>query len=107
MTEGVATWAFKFALGHNCTPIVPARLEISLTYVCWCLQQMLVSPQDLNAIVARLNTQPAREVKPGSVSSQAKAMKLIYQKDAVKGFKEVYIPVKQVWLHSTVLIPLK
>lgn len=57
-----------------------------------------MSPEELNAIVARLNNRPAKEVKTGSDSSQAKAVTLMYQKDAAKGFKEVYIPVKRVQL---------
>lgn len=62
------------------------------------LQQVRVSPQELNAIVARLNTRPVKEVKTGSESSQAKAVRLFYQKDAAKGYKEVYVPIKRVWL---------
>lgn len=59
-----------------------------------------MSPEELTAIVARLNSQPAKEVKTGCDSSQTKAVTLIYQKDAAKGFKEVYIPVKRVQLNS-------
>ena len=76
---------------------MPTRLEISST-VHPPLQQVVVTPQELHAIVARLNSQPVKEGKTGSVSSQAKAVKLTYQKDAAKGFKEVYMPVKRVWL---------
>ena len=65
------------------------------------LQQLLVSRQELDAIVARLNTRPVKEVKVGSESSQAKAVRLSYAKDAAKGFKEVYTPVKRVCLYIT------
>lgn len=41
-----------------------------------------------------------KEVKTGSESSQAKAVRLFYQKDAAKGYKEVYVPVKRVWLYK-------
>lgn len=64
------------------------------------LQQVVVSPQELDAIVTRLNTRPVKEVKTGSEASQAKAVKLVYQKDAAKGYKEVYMPLKRVWLYT-------
>ena len=60
------------------------------------LQQVMVTPRELDAIVARLNSQPVKVVKAGTDSSQAKAVKLTYQKDAAKGFKEVYMPLKRV-----------
>ena len=65
------------------------------------MQQMVVTPQELDVIVARLSSQPVKEVKTSSSSSQATAVKLTYQKDAAKGFKEVYMPVKRVWLYSS------
>ena len=60
-----------------------------------CLQQLLVSPEELDAIVARLATQPSTKAKKGREGTQMKAVKLVYQKDAAKGYKEVYTPVKQ------------
>ena len=65
------------------------------------LQQVVVSPQELDAIVARLNSRTVKDIKTGSDSSQAKAIKLTYQKDAAKGFKEVYVPVKRVQLYKS------
>jgi len=46
--------------------------------------------------VTRLNTQPKREIKKGHEPPQARAMKLVYHKDAAKGYKEAYVPVKRV-----------
>jgi len=46
--------------------------------------------------VARLNTQPKREIKKGHEPPQARAMKLVYHRDAAKGYKEAYVPVKRV-----------
>ncbi len=60
------------------------------------LQQLCRTPDELEAIVARLNTQPKREIKKGHEPPQARAMKLVYHKDAAKGYKEAYVPVKRV-----------
>ena len=57
---------------------------------------MRLAPDELEAIVARLNTQPKREIKKGHEAPQARAMKLVYHKDAAKGYKEAYVPVKRV-----------
>ena len=57
---------------------------------------MRLAPDELEAIVARLNTQPKREIKKGHESPQARAMKLVYHKDTAKGYKEAYVPVKRV-----------
>ena len=57
---------------------------------------MRLAPDELEAIVARLNTQPKREIKKGHESPQARAMKLVYHRDAAKGYKEAYVPVKRV-----------
>ncbi|KAL3135116.1 hypothetical protein ABBQ32_008057 [Trebouxia sp. C0010 RCD-2024] len=70
------------------------------------VKQVRVSPQELNAIVARLNTRSMKEVKTGSESSQAKAVRLFYQKDAAKGYKEVYVPVKRAQLQQKYLQPV-
>ena len=81
-------------------PNVPTRLERS-SYVQPRLQQLVVTPQELAVIVARLNSQPVKEVETNSISSHAKAVKLTYQKNATSGFNEVYLPVKRVWLCSS------
>lgn len=60
------------------------------------LQQLFVSPDELEAIVLRLNTQPKREIKKGHEPPEARAVKLVYQRDAAKGYKEAYMPVKRV-----------
>ena len=60
------------------------------------LQQLLVSPQELDAIVTRLNAQPGKDSKKGSGQGQARTVKLVYQKDAAKGYKETYTPIKRV-----------
>ena len=60
------------------------------------LQQLRLTPDELEAIVTRLNTQPRREIKKGHEPPQARVMKLVYHKDAAKGYKEAYVPVKRV-----------
>ncbi len=60
------------------------------------LQQLRFTSDELEAIVARLNTQPKREIKKGHEPPQARAMKLVYHRDAAKGYKEAYVPVKRV-----------
>ncbi len=60
------------------------------------MQQLFVTPEELESIVARLNTEPKREIKKGHEAPQARAVKLVYQKDAAKGYKETYMPVKRV-----------
>ena len=60
------------------------------------MQQLFFTPEELAAIVARLNVQRERDVKKGHEQKQAQAVKLVYQKDDAKGFKEAYVPVKRV-----------
>ncbi len=60
------------------------------------LQQLRLTPDELEVIVTHLNTQPKREIKKGHEPPQARAMKLVYHKDAAKGYKEAYVPVKRV-----------
>ncbi|DBA90001.1 hypothetical protein WJX79_009034 [Trebouxia sp. C0005] len=55
------------------------------------VKQLRLTPDELEAIVTRLNTQPRREIKKGHEPPQARAMKLVYHKDAAKGYKEAYV----------------
>ena len=58
------------------------------------MQQLFLQPEELEAIVARLNAPNKREIKNNQ--EQARTVKLVYQKDSAKGYKEAYMPVKRV-----------
>ena len=60
------------------------------------MQQLVVQPEELDAIVARLSTQPTKDSK--KQLEQSHAVKLVFAQDTAKGkgYKETFQPVKRV-----------
>lgn len=59
------------------------------------VQQLCLPQADVDAIVQRLSAQ-TQKAKSGNWQPKAVAVKLTYVRDAAKGHKEAYVPVKKV-----------
>ena len=61
------------------------------------MQQLIVQPDELDAIVARLSTQPKKDNKKQQLE-QTQTVKLVFAQDTAKGkgYKETFQPVKRV-----------